>query len=53
MIDKQSKKSEKHWAGRTEHNKVVVFPKENYKIGDFVNVITTTNSNSDLELRAN
>jgi tRNA-2-methylthio-N6-dimethylallyladenosine synthase len=40
LIDKQSKKSDKYWAGRTEHNKVVVFPKENYKIGDFVNVLT-------------
>ena len=40
LIDKQSKKSDMHWAGRTEHNKVVVFPKENYNIGDFVNVTT-------------
>jgi len=40
LIERQSKKSEKHWAGKTEHNKVVVFPKENYKIGDFVNVMT-------------
>jgi tRNA-2-methylthio-N6-dimethylallyladenosine synthase len=40
LIDKQSKKSDNYWAGRTEHNKVVVFPKENYKIGDFVNVLT-------------
>jgi tRNA-2-methylthio-N6-dimethylallyladenosine synthase len=40
LIERQSKKSKKHWAGKTEHNKVVVFPKENYKIGDFVNVMT-------------
>ena len=40
LIERQSKKSEKHWAGKTEHNKVVVFPKEHYKIGDFVNVMT-------------
>ena len=40
LIDKESKKSDKYWAGRTEHNKVVVFPKENYNIGDYVNVIT-------------
>jgi tRNA-2-methylthio-N6-dimethylallyladenosine synthase len=41
LVEKQSKKSDKHWAGRTEHNTVVVFPKEHYKIGDFVNVIAS------------
>ena len=38
LIEKESKKSSEHWSGRNEHNSVVVFPKENYKIGDFVNV---------------
>ena len=38
LIEKESKKSDKHWAGRTSQNTVAVFPKENYKIGDFVNV---------------
>ena len=41
LIEKESKKSDRHWAGRTEHNTMVVFPKKNYKIGEFVNVITT------------
>ncbi|AXT19076.1 tRNA (N6-isopentenyl adenosine(37)-C2)-methylthiotransferase MiaB [Flavobacteriaceae bacterium AU392] len=40
LIEKESKKSSKHWSGRNEHNAVVVFPKEHYKIGDFVNVKT-------------
>ncbi|MCK5401815.1 MAG: tRNA (N6-isopentenyl adenosine(37)-C2)-methylthiotransferase MiaB [Flavobacteriaceae bacterium] len=40
LIEKESKKSTKHWSGRNEHNTVVVFPKEHYKIGDFVNVKT-------------
>ncbi|NNL33027.1 MAG: tRNA (N6-isopentenyl adenosine(37)-C2)-methylthiotransferase MiaB [Flavobacteriaceae bacterium] len=41
LIEKESKKSDQHWSGRNEHNSVVVFPKEHYKIGDFVNVRTT------------
>ncbi|MEO9891829.1 tRNA (N6-isopentenyl adenosine(37)-C2)-methylthiotransferase MiaB [Aurantibacter sp.] len=38
LIEGTSKKNENHWMGRNEHNTVAVFPKENYKIGDFVNV---------------
>ncbi len=41
LIEKESKKSSTHWSGRNEHNTTVVFPKEHYKIGDFVNVRTT------------
>ncbi|MCT4628885.1 tRNA (N6-isopentenyl adenosine(37)-C2)-methylthiotransferase MiaB [Winogradskyella sp.] len=38
LIEKPSKKSDQHWAGRNSHNMVAVFPKEHYKPGDFVNV---------------
>lgn len=38
LIEKESKKSSAHWSGRTTQNTVVVFPKENYQLGDFVNV---------------
>jgi len=38
LIEKESKKSDKEWSGRTQHNTVAVFPKEHYKVGDFVNV---------------
>ncbi|MFD1094936.1 tRNA (N6-isopentenyl adenosine(37)-C2)-methylthiotransferase MiaB [Salegentibacter chungangensis] len=38
LIEKESKKSDAHWSGRNSQNTVVVFPKENYQIGDFVNV---------------
>ena len=38
LIEKTSKKSDQHWAGRNSQNTMVVFPKENYKVGDFVNV---------------
>jgi tRNA-2-methylthio-N6-dimethylallyladenosine synthase len=38
LIEKESKKSTLHWAGRNEQNTMVVFPKESHKIGDFVKV---------------
>ena len=38
LIEGTSKKSEAHWKGRNTQNTVVVFPKEHYKMGDFVNV---------------
>lgn len=38
LIEKPSKRSDAHWSGRNSQNTVVVFPKENYKVGDFVNV---------------
>ena len=41
LIERESKKSDQQWSGRTTYNSVAVFPKENYKIGDFVNVKIT------------
>ncbi len=38
LIEKSSRKSAEHWSGRTTQNTVVVFPKENYNVGDFVQV---------------
>ncbi|WP_420400891.1 tRNA (N6-isopentenyl adenosine(37)-C2)-methylthiotransferase MiaB [Flagellimonas sp.] len=38
LIEGPSKKSDTHWKGRNSQNTVVVFPKENYQVGDFVNV---------------
>lgn len=38
LIEKESKKSPLEWSGRTEQNTVAVFPKEHYKVGDFVMV---------------
>ncbi|WP_370174825.1 tRNA (N6-isopentenyl adenosine(37)-C2)-methylthiotransferase MiaB [Leeuwenhoekiella palythoae] len=38
LIEKASKKSDAEWAGRNSQNTVVVFPKEQYNVGDFVNV---------------
>ena len=41
LIEKESKKSNQHWSGRTPHNIVCVFPKGQFKVGDFVNVNVT------------
>ncbi len=40
LIEANSKKSDSDWHGRTDHNKVVIFPKEQYNLqkGDYVNV---------------
>lgn len=38
LVEGTSKRSEEHLQGRNTANKVVVFPKESYKKGDYVNV---------------
>ncbi|MDC8003077.1 tRNA (N6-isopentenyl adenosine(37)-C2)-methylthiotransferase MiaB [Aureisphaera galaxeae] len=38
LIEKESRKSDAQWSGRTQQNTVAVFPKEHYKVGDFVMV---------------
>jgi tRNA-2-methylthio-N6-dimethylallyladenosine synthase len=40
LIERTSKKSEEHWAGRNDQNKVLVFAKEHYNLnaGDYVMV---------------
>lgn len=39
LVEGTSKRSDEHVFGRNSQNKVVVFPKENYQPGDYVNVI--------------
>ena len=41
LIEGLSKKSDEELFGRNQQNKVVVFPKKNYKIGDYVHVKLT------------
>ncbi len=38
LVERESKKSNDFWSGRTTQNTVVVFPKKNYSPGDFVDV---------------
>ncbi|WP_298221176.1 tRNA (N6-isopentenyl adenosine(37)-C2)-methylthiotransferase MiaB [Flavobacterium sp.] len=42
LIEKESKKSDQDWAGRNSQSITVVFPKEQYNIGEFVNVQITS-----------
>jgi tRNA-2-methylthio-N6-dimethylallyladenosine synthase len=49
LIEKQSKKSDKEWSGRTSESIVCVFPKSNYKVGDFVNVKVTDCTSATLK----
>ncbi len=48
LIEGTSKKSTEELFGRTSQNKVVVFPKKNYKKGDYVNVKITDASSATL-----
>jgi len=41
LVEKTSKKDENQWSGRNSQSITVVFPKENYNIGDFVKVKIT------------
>ncbi len=43
LIEGESKRSDKDWMGRSSQNKVIVFPKENYRLkkGDYVSVKVT------------
>ena len=41
LVEKVSKKSDKDLSGRNSQSFMVVFPREHYKIGDFVNVKIT------------
>ena len=38
LIERSSKKNQDQWSGRNQQSIVVVFPKENYQPGDFVDV---------------
>ena len=48
LIEKESKKSSKHWCGRNPQNLMVVFPKNKLKLGEFVNVNITDNTSTTL-----
>ncbi|MBI1807909.1 MAG: tRNA (N6-isopentenyl adenosine(37)-C2)-methylthiotransferase MiaB [Ignavibacteria bacterium] len=38
LVESESKKSPVEWQGRTDGNKMVVFPKGNFKAGDYITV---------------
>lgn len=48
LIERESKKSNDQWSGRTSQNIVAVFPKAQYKVGDLVNVNVTNCTSATL-----
>ncbi|MEG2100794.1 MAG: tRNA (N6-isopentenyl adenosine(37)-C2)-methylthiotransferase MiaB [Flavobacterium sp.] len=49
LVEKVSKKSKEEFSGRNSQSITVVFPKESYKIGDFVNVKITSCTSGTLK----
>ena len=48
LVEKESKRSANHWAGRTDSNKWVIFEKNNFKIGDLITVKINSYNQSNL-----
>ncbi len=48
LVEGPSKRSTAQWVGRTQQNKTCVFPRGNFKVGDFVNVIVTDATSATL-----
>lgn len=48
LIEGYSKRSDKDFQGRTSCNKMVIFPCQNYKLGQYVDVLITTCSSATL-----
>ena len=48
LVESVSKKSTEEMSGRNSQNIVVVFPKENFKPGDYVNVLATSSTGATL-----
>lgn len=49
LVEGVSKRSKDQLFGRTEQNKVVVFDRENHRIGDFIHVLITDSSSATLK----
>ncbi|MDH3004677.1 MAG: TRAM domain-containing protein, partial [Candidatus Shikimatogenerans sp. JK-2022] len=48
LIEGDSKKDKNYWYGRNLQNIIIVFKKQNEKIGDFVNIKITNNTSATL-----
>jgi tRNA-2-methylthio-N6-dimethylallyladenosine synthase len=48
LVEGFSKRSQEHLSGKNDQNKIVVFPKEHFKLGDYVNVMITECSSGTL-----
>lgn len=49
LVEGTSKRSDDYLCGRTDQNKMVVFPKENFGKGDYVNVVITECTSATLK----
>jgi tRNA-2-methylthio-N6-dimethylallyladenosine synthase len=49
LVEKTSKKSEAELCGRNSQNKMVIFPKENHKIGEYVDVFIESANKATLK----
>jgi tRNA-2-methylthio-N6-dimethylallyladenosine synthase len=52
LVEGTSKRSEHDFSGRSDQNKVVIFPRENFKKGDYVEVLITDSSSATLRGKA-
>ena len=48
LAENFSKRSKEHLSGRNSQNQVVIFPKQNFQKGDYVNVLVHTNTGGSL-----
>jgi len=48
LAENFSKRSKEHLSGRNSQNQVVIFPKQNFHKGDYVNVLVHTNTGGSL-----
>jgi tRNA-2-methylthio-N6-dimethylallyladenosine synthase len=49
LAENISKRSAEHFSGRNDQNKVIIFPRGNYKLGDYVQVLITECSTATLK----
>ena len=52
LVEGTSKRSEADFSGRSDQNKVVIFPRENFKKGDYVDVLITETTSATLRGKA-
>ncbi len=49
LVENFSKRSKEHLSGRNSQNQVVIFPKQNFQKGDYVNVLVHTSTGGALQ----
>ncbi len=52
LVEGTSKRSDQDFSGRSDQNKVVIFPREHFKKGDYVNVLITDTTSATLRGKA-